>query len=162
MICVTKTELTAAMVTQNLGCSSIVTLYGEGWQCSVIKIYAFEYFHNSHLIGRIQQNKIYKKLETWSGIEPGIACVTVRHINHYTRMFFVLVWGCYWFPFFAWVILSNLSNLSNWTKISSFWKKTRLCWCDDGTFCILSCFPGILNPDHFMYFETTEQHNERV
>ena len=57
-----------------------------------------------------------------------IAGLTVRHFNHYTRMFPVLVWGCYFElnAIHAWMILSNSYNSSNWTKFPSFQKKTRL------------------------------------
>ena len=67
-----------------------------------VKIYSngsnltFEFFHNSCLIRRIQQNKIYKNLtRNWTQI----TCLAVRHLNHYTRMFSVLVWGCDWILF---------------------------------------------------------------
>ena len=50
-------------------------------------------------------------------------CLAVRHLNHYTKLISVFVLGCNWILIQAWVILSNSSNSSNWTKISSFWKK---------------------------------------
>ena len=70
-----------------------------------------------------------------------VACLVVRHFNHYTRMFSVLVWGYNWILIHAWVILSNSSKSPNWTKIYSFWKKTRLyhvkdCWIAQG-FCLV-------------------------
>ena len=74
----------------------------------------FEFFHNSRLIKWIQQNKNYKKIQRLTRDWVQIACLAIRHSNHYTRMFSVLVWGCN---------LSNSSNLSNWKKISSFKKK---------------------------------------
>ena len=102
---------------------SIVWIWGLTGN-SFKHLHLFGFFHNSRLIRRIQQNKIYKKRDltrdwTW------IACLTVRHLNHYARMFSVLVWVCNWILFMHELILSSLSNSFNWTKIS-FWKKTRL------------------------------------
>ena len=53
-----------------------------------------------------------------------VTCITVSHSNHYTKVFSLLVWHCKWSLIHTWVILSNLSNSSNWTKIPSFWKRT--------------------------------------
>ena len=49
------------------------------------------FFQNSHLIRRIQQKYFYKKIAdvTWDWTE--ITCLAVGHLNHYTRMFSVLV-----------------------------------------------------------------------
>ena len=60
---------------------------------------------------------LQKNLETWPGIE-----LAINHFNHYTRMFSGLLWNCKCIHIHASAILSNSSN---WTKISSFWKKTR-------------------------------------
>ena len=60
--------------------------------------------HNFRLIRRIQQNKIYKKFK--------IACLTIRQLNHYTRMFSVLVWGYSWILFMhGWFCPIRLINL---------------------------------------------------
>ena len=60
---------------------------------------------------------LQKKLKTWPGIE-----LAINHFNRYTRMFSGLLWNCKCIHIHASAILSNSSN---WTKISSFWKKTR-------------------------------------
>ena len=84
-------------------------------------------FHNFRLIRQIQWEKITKNIRHLTRNWTQTACLTVRHFNHYTRMFSVLVWGCNWILFMhGWFFLSNASNLSYWTKISSFWKKTRM------------------------------------
>ena len=51
-------------------------------------------FHNSRLIRRIQQKEIYKQFRHFSRDWTQIACLAVRHINHCTKMFSVLVWDC--------------------------------------------------------------------
>ena len=61
--------------------------------------YSFDFFHNSRLIRQIQQNKIYKKFRDLTRNWIQIACLTVRHLNHYTRMFSVLVSGWNWMLF---------------------------------------------------------------
>ena len=38
------------------------------WLCKYLK--TIDFFYNSRLFRRIQQNKFLKKLETWAGIEP--------------------------------------------------------------------------------------------
>ena len=85
-----------------------------------IPVHTVEFFHNSRLIRRIQQ-------KDWSQIN----CLTVSLSNHYTRMFSVLVWDCKWILVHAWMILSNLSNSSNWMKISLFWQKLD-CYLNSG------------------------------
>ena len=55
-----------------------------------------EFFHNSCRIQWIQQNKIYKKIIVLPGMEPQVTCLSVRHLNHYTIMSSVLVWGYKW------------------------------------------------------------------
>ena len=62
-------------------------------------IRAIEFFHNSRLIRGIQQNKIYKKFRDFTRNWTQIACLLVRHLNYYTRMSSVLVWGYNWFLF---------------------------------------------------------------
>ena len=59
----------------------------------------FEFFHNSCLIRQIQQNKIYKKFRDLPRNWTQIACLTVRYLNHYTKLFSVLVWGYNWILF---------------------------------------------------------------
>ena len=39
-----------------------------------------------------------------------VTSLAVSHSNHYTRMFYVLLWDYKLNPIHAWVILSNLSN----------------------------------------------------
>ena len=58
-----------------------------------------EIFHNSCLIRWIQQIKMYKKFIDLTKDWTQIAWLTISHPNHYTRMFFVLMWGCYWILF---------------------------------------------------------------
>ena len=65
---------------------------------------------------KIKLTKIPDLTMDWSRI----GCLRVRHLNHYTRMFSVLVWRLLLNPIHAWVIVSNSSNSSNSTKISSF------------------------------------------
>ena len=45
-------------------------------------IVSIEFFHNSHLIRQIQQNKIYQKFTDLSRDWTQIACLTVIHLNH--------------------------------------------------------------------------------
>ena len=79
----------------------------------------FEFFHNSRLIRRIQQNKIYKKLRNLTRDWTQITCLTVRHLKHYTRMFSVLVWGCNWILFMlGWFCPIRLIHL--------IWRTSRL------------------------------------
>ena len=40
--------------------------------------------------------KITKKFGNLTRDWTQITCLSVRHLNHYTRMFSVLVWGCNW------------------------------------------------------------------
>ena len=56
-------------------------------------------FHNSRLIRRIQPQKIYKKFRDLTRDWTQITCLSVSHSNHYARMFFMLVEGCYWILF---------------------------------------------------------------
>ena len=81
------------------------------------------FFYNSCLIRQIQQKEILKKFQDLSRNWTQITWLAVRNLNHYTKLFSVLVWDLNWILIQAWMILSNLSNSSNWTKISSFWKK---------------------------------------
>ena len=60
---------------------------------------SFEFFHNSRLIRWIQQKKIYKKFRDLTSDWTQITCLTVRHPNHYTRVFSVFVWGYNWILF---------------------------------------------------------------
>ena len=81
--------------------------------------------HNSRLIRRIQQNKIYKKFRDWTRNWTWITCLTVRHLNHYTRMFSVLVWGCNWILFMhGWFCPIHLIHLIGWKSLQ--FEKTRL------------------------------------
>ena len=53
---------------------------------------------------------------------------SVRHLNHYTKLFSVLVWGCNSVTFIAWVILftkSSNSVSSVGRSICSFWNTRR-------------------------------------
>ena len=52
------------------------------------------FFHNSRLIRRIQQKEILKKFRDLSRNRTQIACLAVGHLNHYTKLFSVLVWHC--------------------------------------------------------------------
>ena len=82
-----------------------------------------EFFHNSRLIRWIKQKiKFTKNYRLDQGL---IACLAVRYLNHYTRMFSVFVWGC------NWILLE-----SNWRKITSFWKKLE---------CVKNKNPSIYN-----------------
>ena len=51
-----------------------------------------EVFHNSSLIRRLQQNKIYQKIR---GLTKDLTTITC-YSNHYTRMISMLVRGCNW------------------------------------------------------------------
>ena len=55
-----------------------------------------KFFHNSCLIRRIQQKEILKKFIDMSRNWAKIACLAARHLNHYTKLFSVLVWDCNW------------------------------------------------------------------
>ena len=59
----------------------------------------FEFFHNFRLIRRIQQNKIYKKFRDLTMNWTQIPYLDLRHLNHYTKLFSVLVWGHNWMLF---------------------------------------------------------------
>ena len=63
-----------------------------------IRLQVIEFFHSSRLIRRIEQKKNLQfgdMTRDWTQI----ACLAVKHFNHYTRMFSVLVWGCNWMLF---------------------------------------------------------------
>ena len=49
------------------------------------------FFHNSRIIGRIEQKLFSKKIRGMTRDWTQITCLTVRHFNHYTWMFSVLV-----------------------------------------------------------------------
>ena len=53
-----------------------------------------EFFHNSRLIRRIKQKEIFQKIRDLSRNWTHITCLAVRHLNHYTKLFSVLVWDC--------------------------------------------------------------------
>ena len=57
------------------------------------------FFHNSRLIRWIQQNKIYKKFRDLIRNWTQVTCLTVRHLNHYTKLVSVPVWGYNWILF---------------------------------------------------------------
>ena len=76
-------------------------------------ITSFEVFHNSRVNRWIKQNKIDKNLTDLAKDWTQVACLAVGHSNHHTRKFSVLVWDCKWILIYAWIILFNLSNLSN-------------------------------------------------
>ena len=85
------------------------------------------FFHNSRLIRWIQQNKIYKKFRDLTRNWTWIACLTVRHLNHYTTMFSVLVWGCNWILFMhGWFCPIRLIHLIG--QKSLHFEKNRLCF----------------------------------
>ena len=85
----------------------------------------FEFFHNSRPIRRIQQNKIYKKFRDFTRNWTQITCLTVRHLNHYTKLFSVPVWGCNWILFmFGWFCPIRLIHLIGWKSLH--FEKTRL------------------------------------
>ena len=85
-------------------------LCGESILLGLWKQFIRVFFYNFHLIIRIQQNENYKKKSrdltkdwTW------IPCLTVRHSNHYTSMFSVVVWGCNWIlSMYGWFCLIRL------------------------------------------------------
>ena len=49
------------------------------------------FFHNSQLIGQIEQKEFTKNIGDMARDSAQIASLTVRHFNHYTRMFSVLL-----------------------------------------------------------------------
>ena len=86
---------------------------------------SYEFFHNSRLIRRIQQNKIYKKFRDLTRNWTQITCLTVRHLNHYTKLFSVLVWGYNWILFMlGWLCPIRLIHLIG--RIALHFEKTRL------------------------------------
>ena len=54
-----------------------------------------EFFHNSRLIRWIQLKKKFQNFSDLTRNWTQIACLTVRHLNHYTKLISVLVWGSY-------------------------------------------------------------------
>ena len=80
-------------------------------------LYSFEFFHNSRLIRRIQQTKICKKFTDLTRDRIRVACLTVRHRNHYTRMFSVLVWSRYR------ILITSFGR--NYTYIETLWKEVK-------------------------------------
>ena len=97
----------------------------------------FDFFHNSRLIRRIQQKTIYKKLDLTRGW-TWVTCLAVRHFNHYTRMFSVLVWGCNWILFMhgcfcpirlIHLIAQNFLHFEEPSfKLTDWTKKSLLAW----------------------------------
>ena len=59
---------------------------------------SFEFFHNSRLIRQIQPN-IFLKFRDLNRNWTQMACSPVRHLNHYTKLFSVLVWDYNWILF---------------------------------------------------------------
>ena len=96
---ITKAEVPSYSIYKWIDPAHMVDLCSAGWMLCLTK--AFEFFHNSRLIRRIQQNKIYKKFRDLTRNWTQITCLTVRCLNHYTRMFSVLVWGYNWILFHA-------------------------------------------------------------
>ena len=67
------------------------------WQStSSLCFVLFEFFHNSRLIRWIQPKEILIKIRDLSRNWTQITCSTVRHFNHYTILFSVLMWDCNW------------------------------------------------------------------
>ena len=103
------------------------------WSCILVLNFilsdlpTFEFFHNSRLIRRIQQNKIYKKFRDLTRNWTWITCLTVRHLNHYIRMFSVLMWGYNWILFMrTWFCPIHLIHLIG--RKSLHFGKTRMYW----------------------------------
>ena len=92
-----------------------------------IREHISDFFHNSHLIKWIQQNKICKRITDLTRDWTKYACLVVKRFNHCTRMFSVLVWGCNWILFIhGWFCPIGLIHLIG-RKSFSFWKKTKSC-----------------------------------
>ena len=86
---------------------------------------SFEFFHNSRLIRWIQQKQLAKKPRDLTRDWTQIACIAVRHLNHYTKLFSVLVWGCNWIPFMhGWFCPIRLIHLIGCKSLH--FEKTRL------------------------------------
>ena len=80
---------------------------------------AIEFVHNFHLNRWIQQNKICKQFTDLTRDWTQIACLAVSHSNHYTRMLFVLVWGCNWILFMhGWFCPICLIHLIGWKSLN--------------------------------------------
>ena len=90
------------------------------------QIWLSSFFHKSRLIRRIQQNKIYKKFRDLTRNWTQIACLTVRHLNHYTKLFSVPVWGYNWILFMLrWFCPIRLIHLIG--RKSLHFEKTSVC-----------------------------------
>ena len=126
-----------------VGCRSVHRLMLlDPW--SVHCTSAIEFFQNSHLIRR---NKKFRNLiRNWIQI----AGLPVRHSIHYICACVRLKFN----PIHAWVILSNSSNSSNWTKISSFWKKFEWCRTRDRFSFSFSGYVRLHIAQHFREFKT--------
>ena len=84
-------------------------------QTTNLQALTLEFFHNSPLISRIWQNKIYfKKIRVLARDGTWVTCLTVRHLNHYTRMFSVFVWDCNWVLFMRWWCCPIHLDLIGW------------------------------------------------
>ena len=59
----------------------------------IVLTVVLEFFHNSRLFKRIEQEKITQKFGDLTKNLTQINCLAVRHLNHYTRMISVLVLG---------------------------------------------------------------------
>ena len=91
----------------------------------LFKSTTFEFFHNFRLIRWIEQKIIYKKFGDMTKDWTQITYLAVRHFNHYTRMFSVLVWGCNWILFtHGWFCPIRLIHLIGWKSLH-FEKKNR-------------------------------------
>ena len=86
---------------------------------------SFEFFHNSRLIRRIQHNKIYKKYRDLTRDWTTDRLLDSRLLNHYTKLFSVLVWGYNWILFMhGWFCPIRLIHLI--PRKSLHFEKTRL------------------------------------
>ena len=73
----------------------------------------------------IQQKQLVKKPRDLTRDWTQIACIAVRHLNHYTKLFSVLVWGCNWIPFMhGWFCPIRLIHLIGCKSLH--FEKTRL------------------------------------
>ena len=79
-----------------------------------------EFFHNSHLIRRIQQKKrnLQKIPKNWNSKKFQISCLTAMHLNYYTKPYTVLVWGCNSMIFMhGWFWPIHLIHLIGWKSL---------------------------------------------
>ena len=82
-----------------------------------------EFLHNSRLIRRIQQNKIYKQLRDLTKDWTQIACLAVSHSIR-PECFLCLTKMCY--QGILWTLYSKYNRTQWWIYIVKFWTRRRV------------------------------------